>query len=297
MTANGPGLRFERLCVRDTDILVEGHGATTLLMVHGWPDTHRLWDGMVDRLKDDHRCARFTLPGFAMGDERRLRTLEEVVGILAAVVDAVSPGRPVTLLLHDWGCFYGYHYAMHNPNRVSRVVGIDIGDVGSKEMKLPLSMTLFTLAYQLWLAAAWVIGGRIGDAMTRRMARAAGAPADPGLVHSGMNYAYYLKYRSALLGKSQGDVPFEPMCPMLFLYGRKKPTMFHSDAFVERLDRTPGSKAVGFEAGHWLMLEKPDEVAGEIRDWTHASTQWAARGFRDQARPGASANRARLSQH
>jgi pimeloyl-ACP methyl ester carboxylesterase len=82
-----------------------------------------------------------------------------------------------------------------------------------------------------------------------------------------MNYGYYLKYRSILLGKPQGDVPFDPPCPMLFLYGRKKPTMFHSDAFVVRLDRTPGSRAVGFDAGHWLMLEKPDEVAAETREW------------------------------
>jgi pimeloyl-ACP methyl ester carboxylesterase len=272
MNASKSDNSFERLSVHGTEFVVEGRGETTLVMVHGWPDTHRLWDGLVDQLKDDHRCVRFTLPGFAPNHPRRLRTLEEVVGTLGAVVDTVSPDRPVTLVLHDWGCFYGYHYAMNNAKRVSRVVGFDIGDVGSKEMKLPLSMVLFTIGYQLWLAAAWVIGGRAGDAMTRRMAHVAGAPADPGLVHSGMNYGYYLKYRSILLGRPQGDVPFDPGCPMLFLYGRKKPTMFHSDAFVGRLNRTPGSRAVGFDAGHWLMLEKPDEVAAETRDWLRAPT-------------------------
>lgn len=272
MITTKPGESFDRLSVQGTDIVVEGHGETTLVMVHGWPDTHRLWDGLVGRLKTDYVCARFTLPGFGVGDPRRLRTLGEVVGLLEAVVDAVSPSRPVTLVLHDWGCFYGYQYSIRNPKRVSRIVGIDIGDVGSKEMKLPLSMLLFTLGYQLWLAGAWVIGGRTGDAMTRLMARALGVRADPSLVHSGMNYGYYLMYRSALLRRHQGDVPFEPVCPMLFLYGRKKPTMFHSDAFVERLDRTPNSRAVGFDAGHWLMLEHPDEVASEIRDWTRVST-------------------------
>jgi pimeloyl-ACP methyl ester carboxylesterase len=272
MTENVPAESLERLSVRDTDIVVEGRGQTTLVMVHGWPDTHRLWDGLVDRLKADFRCARFTLPGFAVDDPRRLRTLGEMVGVLEAVVDAVSPDRPVTLVLHDWGCFYGYQYYMKNPMRVSRIVGIDIGDVDSKEMKLPLAMALFTLGYQLWLAGAWVIGGRTGDAMTRLLARAIGVRANPGLIHSGMNFGYYLKYRSALLGRSQGDVPFEPACPMLFLYGWKKPTMFHSDAFVERLNRTPNSKAVGFDAGHWLMLEQPTEVASEIRGWARAFT-------------------------
>ena len=273
MNTTKAGTSFDRLSVQGTDIVVEGHGETTLVMVHGWPDTHRLWDGLVDRLKTEYVCARFTLPGFAVGDPRRLRTLAEIVGFLEAVVDAVSPDRPVTLMLHDWGCFYGYQYYMKNPRRVSRIVGIDVGDVGSKEMKLPLSMVLFTLGYQLWLVGAWILGGRIGDVMTKLMARAVGAPSDSSLVHSGMNYGYYLMYRSLLLRNSQGDVPLEPACPMLFLYGRKKPTMFHSDAFVEKLNRTPGSKAIGFDAGHWLMLEQPNEVASEIRDWTRASTR------------------------
>lgn len=268
MNTNKTGRSIDRLSVQGTDVVVEGHGETTLVMVHGWPDTKSLWDGLVDRLKRDYVCARFTLPGFAAGDPRRLRTLAEIVGLLEAVVDAVSPDKPVTLVLHDWGCYYGYQYYMKNPGRVSRIVGIDIGDVDSKQMRLPFSMALFMVCYQLWLAMAWVIGGRIGDAMTRLMARVAEARSEPGLVHSGMNYGYYLKYKSALLGRSQGEVLFDPACPMLFLFGRKKPTMFHSDAFVERLNRTPGSRAVGFDAGHWLMLEQPTEVFREIRDWT-----------------------------
>ena len=272
MNTTTAGTTFDRLSVHGTDVLVEGRGETTLVMVHGWPDTHHLWDGLVEGLKTEYVCARFTLPGFAVGDPRRLRPLAEIVGLLEAVVDAVSPDRPVTLVLHDWGCYYGYQYYMKNPGRVSRIVGMDIGDVDSKEMKLPLAMALFMVCYQLWLATAWVIGGGIGDAMTRLMARVAGARSEPGLVHSGMNYGYYLKYKSLLLGRSQGEVLFDPACPMLFLYGRNKPTMFHSDAFVERLNRTPGSRAVGYDGGHWLMLEHPSKVVSEIRDWTPAST-------------------------
>lgn len=264
---------FDRLSVQGTDVVVEGQGETTLVMLHGWPDTSSLWDGLVGALKSEYVCVRFTLPGFAVGEPRRLRSLEEIVGLLEAVVDAVSPDEPVTLVLHDWGCYYGYQYYMKNPGRVSRIVGIDIGDVDSKQMTLPFSMALFMVCYQLWLAMAWVIGGRIGDAMTRLMARVAEARSEPGLVHSGMNYGYYLKYKSALLGRSQGEVLFDPACPMLFLYGRKKPTMFHSDAFVEKLNRTPGSKAIGFDAGHWLMLEQPTEVASEIRAWTRVSSR------------------------
>ena len=39
-------------------------------MVHGWPDTYRLWDGQVEALKDRYRCVRFTLPGFDAAQPR-----------------------------------------------------------------------------------------------------------------------------------------------------------------------------------------------------------------------------------
>lgn len=54
---------------------------------------------------------------------------------------------------------------------------------------------------------------------------------------------------------------------MLFFFGRNKPTMFHSQAFVDRLNSTEGSRAIGLDTGHWIMLDSPDEVNGEILKW------------------------------
>ena len=56
--------------IGDTAVHVEGQGPYTIVMVHGFPDTYRLWDGTVAALKDSYRCARFTLPGF-VGPVRR----------------------------------------------------------------------------------------------------------------------------------------------------------------------------------------------------------------------------------
>ena len=47
----------------DIDLHIEGAGEETVLMVHGWPDTYRLWDAQVEALKGRFRCIRFTLPG------------------------------------------------------------------------------------------------------------------------------------------------------------------------------------------------------------------------------------------
>ena len=44
-----PGPAPERV-VDDVDVFIDGHGAHTLVMVHGWPDTPALWDASVASL-------------------------------------------------------------------------------------------------------------------------------------------------------------------------------------------------------------------------------------------------------
>jgi hypothetical protein len=48
--------------IQGVDILIEGKGPETLLMLHGWPDTLALWNDTVNSLKESHQCVRFTLP-------------------------------------------------------------------------------------------------------------------------------------------------------------------------------------------------------------------------------------------
>jgi pimeloyl-ACP methyl ester carboxylesterase len=258
---------MEKREIHGIDVFIEGQGEETIVMIHGWPDTYRLWDQQVEVLKSKFRCVRFTLPGFDINKPRKLYTLQDEVDIFSEIIDTVSPDKKVILMLHDWGCFFGYQYYMLNQNRVSKVIGIDVGDVGSKDMKLPLSMVLFAAGYQLWLALAWKIGGKTGDAMTRKMAKSFKVRADLNLIHSGMNYAYHLRWKHFFLRKPQGNIIIDPACPMLFFFGRNKPTMFHSEAFVDRLNRAEGSRAIGMDTGHWIMLDNPEGVNSEILNW------------------------------
>ena len=208
-------------------------------MVHGWPDTLRLWDAQVAALKDRYRCIRFTLPGFDPSHVRRARTLGELIEFLRALIERHSPGGRTILLLHDWGCLLGYEFAMRHPGMVSRIVGVDIGDPKSLRRAMTARGKFLSFAYQVWLALAWKIGGAFGDWMTRAMARWARCPSDPAPVGSHMNYLYYLMW----FGRSdafRGQVQrFRPACPMLFIYGRRKPFMFHADSWLDELRARP----------------------------------------------------------
>lgn len=243
------------------DVHIEGAGPKTIVMIHGWPDTYRLWDGQVPALRDRYRCVRFTLPGFERTDERRAYTLDEIVGIIHGIVQPL--GERVTLLVHDWGCLYGYQFAMRHPELVSRVVGVDIGDAGSRAHRAELGVLgrWAIFAYQFWLAMAWRVGGRVGDAMTRAMARLLRCPTDRTLIGSHMTYPYAMRWLGDG-GGFKGLRVFNPAVPMLFLYGEKKPVMFHSRGWAERVDR-----AVAFPTGHWIMVTRREAFNEALRSW------------------------------
>lgn len=81
------------------------HGET-LVLVHGWPDTHELWQHVIPHLAEGFRVVSYDSRG-AGASTRPSRVedyrLEVLATDLVAVIDAVSPDRPVHVLAHDWG--------------------------------------------------------------------------------------------------------------------------------------------------------------------------------------------------
>mgnify|MGYP000846226695 CR=1 FL=1 len=247
---------------------IDGIGGPTIVMIHGWPDTLRLWDATVEALSDRYRCVRFTLPGFEPHAPSRAHSLDDVLEAIGLAVDAACPHGPVTLLLHDWGCFFGYQYAMRHRDRVQRVVGVDVGDAGSRYHRREMSgrSMLLTLAYQGWLAAAWALGGAVGDGMARWLARRFRAPAPPGEVVAAMGYPYAVQWFGVAGGFGRLRA-FAPSGPMLYVYGERKPFSFHSTSWLDRLRAQPGSRVVAMPTGHWVMAERPAEFHAVLREW------------------------------
>ena len=249
------------------DIHIEGSGAETIVMVHGWPDTYRLWDVQVAFLKDRYRCVRFTLPGFDSTKARKAYSLDELTGFIKQVIEQLCPGQKAILLLHDWGCVFGYEFTMRNPQMVSKIIGVDIGDKSSLQKSITPREQMMVLAYQLWLAAAWVIGGRLGDRMTRYMARKIRCPSDPAPISSCMNYPYFTYWFGGRQSYRLQAQRFAPSCPMLFVYGRRKLFMFHAKAWADDLRNKPGNQVVEFDTGHWVMSQQPERFNEVVGTW------------------------------
>lgn len=99
----------QALSVASVEGFIEGSGDQALVMIHGWPDTYRIWSAQVEYFKNHYRCAYFTLPGFEPNAKppqaKQAFSLDQVIEVIKAVVDEASPTQPVHLMLHDWGCF------------------------------------------------------------------------------------------------------------------------------------------------------------------------------------------------
>ena len=249
----------------DVDVFVEGDGPQTLFFLHGWPDTYRLWDSTVAALRDRFRCVRFSLPGFELAKPRRAPTFAEVLALIDAVLVRTSPDRPATLVLHDWGCVFGYEYAMRRPDRVARVVGVDVGDHNSRAFLRTLRprVKLGIVAYQLWLSIAWFVRS---DRMARGMAANRGCPTDPARIGAQMCWPYAMRWLG-VRGGMRGLATVAPRCPFLYVYSAKRAGMFHSREFIAKLEASPGSAAVEFPTGHWAMLDDPAGFDRCVAQW------------------------------
>ncbi len=263
--------------IQGVDVFVEGEGAHTLVMVHGWPDDLRLWDSTVQALKGRYRCVRFTLPGFDLSKPPRPVALADMTSLIHAIADFASPNAPVILLLHDWGCMFGYEFAAMHPSRVARIVAVDVGDYNSRAYleSLGARAGFAIFAYQIWLAVAWELGSRLSPSLAQRMtgwmAHFIGCRTAPERISWQMNYPYAMSWFGSQ-GGLKGAALVEPAWPTLYIYGARKPFMFHSTQWLESLSRSPGSAVQAFQTGHWVMVQKPEEFNACVSDWLARQT-------------------------
>lgn len=81
-------------------------GRPAVLLMHGYPDTHAVWDEVAERLAARFHVVRYDVRGAGASSRpfgRRHYTFERLMADMRAVLDATSPGRPVHLVGHDWG--------------------------------------------------------------------------------------------------------------------------------------------------------------------------------------------------
>ena len=82
-----------------------------------------------------------------------------------------------------------------------------------------------------------------------------------------MGYPYFVLWFGGRKSYRRHGRRFVPACPMLFVYGRRKPLRFHAREWAEALAARPGNQVVEFDCGHWVMSNQPERFNQVVGTW------------------------------
>jgi pimeloyl-ACP methyl ester carboxylesterase len=94
-----------------------------LVMVHGWPNSHVMWDGVAPTVADRFRIITYDNRGAGGSDVPkpvRAYTMPKFADDFAAVLAELSPSEPVHVLAHDWGSVGVWEYLRTGSRRSHR---------------------------------------------------------------------------------------------------------------------------------------------------------------------------------
>jgi pimeloyl-ACP methyl ester carboxylesterase len=261
----------------------------TLVMVHGWPDTHRLWTGVARLLADEYRLVAYDTRGQGESDEPESDSAYELPHLaqdFRAVVDAVSPDAPVHVLAHDWGSVEVWE-AVTTPEHAGRVTSFvsisgpdldhvaqwgrdqlahrDLGGVARLlEQAAASAYTAFFVSPLAPQAFRMLANRRLWQEFLHRVEGV--EPSDehhgPTLEHdmvSGLRL-----YRANLFNRARRPEPRGTSVPVLQLVPTRdiairSAALRSAEPWAERLKR----EEVPY--GHWVPLSHPEVVAEAVR--------------------------------
>ncbi|KHL10376.1 pimeloyl-ACP methyl ester carboxylesterase [Mumia flava] len=285
-----------------TPISVHSRGATlavyrdgdpsgpTVVLVHGFPDDHSVWDRAVPLLSDLD-VVRYDVRGAGAssvpGDVDGYR-IERLVDDLAAVIDAVRPdGEPVHLVGHDWGSvqlWAGVFAAAEDPRLTGRLAsftsisGPDLRLYGGFLRAAWRDRRLGVLCRQL--AKSWYVGAfqvpRLPEAgfdrasetirsvlrRSQRFDRYGGDPWGPDLARNASNGVNL--YRANAFRQLGGLAP-EPTDVPVTLVVPTRDDFLSPELYEDLPRRVPELDRVDVDAGHWMVWTHPERTAEVIR--------------------------------
>jgi pimeloyl-ACP methyl ester carboxylesterase len=234
------------------------------VLVHGVPDTHRLWDPLRSHLERSDVVA-VSLPGFGVPMPARFdATKEAYVDWLIGELQRI--GVAVDLIGHDWGSLLVQRVVSLRPDLI-RTWACGDGPVDVEYVWHDLAQQWQTPGVGEQVMAAFT-----PEALAEGLP-AAGVPPEYARevarhVDATMREAILRLYRSAVNVGREWQAGVEKITrPALIVWGKDDP--YVAPVFAERLAARVAGELVLLEGcGHWWPLERPAEAAAALeRFW------------------------------
>lgn len=265
--------------------------APTLVCVHGYPDNRTVWSGIARQLGDRYRVVTYDVRGTGNSQAPRTRSgycLDQLAADLAAVIEAVSPDRPVHLLGHDWGSIQTWH-AVTGDGPSSRAASftsiagpcLDLAALWmagqGRERTAPMIKQVLSSAYIGWFHLPWlpeaVWKSSIGAGLARLIGviGAAGAEVLPDgsprpqrdLVNGLEMYRANMREHLGRPRPRRTSVPVQVLTPT-------------RDAFVTAALQESARlgaadvRILPVVGGHWIVRDRPAVIAGLVDEHVRA---------------------------
>ncbi len=261
----------------------------TVVMVHGWPDSHEVWDLVADRLhagsegEAGFHVVTFDVRGVGESTPAMVHkpyALDKMAADIGAVIDAVSPGRPVHLVGHDWGGVEGWEFVTSDAydgkvETFTTVSGPNLDHLGhlmrssvkASLVQGPKSLYTLVLSIPVVRTAMWRLG--MARAFRRWLRVTEGITPDSGYPGRGLArhaIAAVPLYRTNIFGRMRRPEIRPARVPVHQLVATKDnyvsaTVLAESAAWVDDFTRTE------IEAGHWSPRTHPDDVARHITEY------------------------------
>jgi pimeloyl-ACP methyl ester carboxylesterase len=274
-------------------LAVTEHGdpsAPTVVLVHGYPDSSKLWGGVVARLRDDFHVVTYDVRGAGRSDRpRRIRdyAMRQLSDDLLSVIDAVAAGGRVHLVGHDWGGIQSWESAAR-PETAARlssftaVAGpsLDLAAVGAaakrkrgelspRDTVKQLVKSWYILSFHLPFAAPLLWRHYLGRNWAQAFRRTEGVlPPDghPAATITADGIDGIKLYRRNMLPRLLRPRYRRIDVPLVQVGITLRDAFIAPDIYDELPGRMPELWFRRADASHWIPVLDPDTVAGWVRD-------------------------------
>jgi pimeloyl-ACP methyl ester carboxylesterase len=254
-----------------THVALAGEGDPVVLL-HGWPQHWYLWRDVIPSVAPHARVICPDLRGFGWTDvPKRGYEKGQLKRDVLALLDALGLER-VTLAGHDWGGYVGFLLALEHPERIERLVALNVLPPWRSRTLRP-ALDAWRFLYMPVLATRGLGGGALGRRFAASGLRDAGlGPAEVDAfvarLHGERGRASERLYRSFLrelptLVRGRYSAS-ELSVPTRLIFGCRDPVL--TTRAVE--DCAAQSDRIELQlvpdAGHFVVDEKPELVADAL---------------------------------